>query len=360
MKGNGHGLYEIRPLSASEARLDDGYIVKNLISSGSMTVLYGESGSGKTFLALHLALCVAAGTEFFEHRVRQVGVVYVAAEAGKGIDNRLAAAKLENALSWPGIVAFGSIVSPIDLCREDVDAERLIGSIRRVELGEPVGLIVIDTLSRAMAGGNENQPDDMGSFVSRVDRIREATGAAVLLVHHTGKDISRGARGHSLLRAATDSEIEVSHDAASKIHRALVTKQREYATNGNFSFLLRQVELGEDSDGDPVTSCVVEPTDDQGKPAAKVRLTDACQLALSSLRKALTEMGETPPASNHIPANARVVNIEAWRRYHYLGTAEDGRSAHARKVQFQRDRQKLQALGVIGFHAELCWIAQPH
>jgi hypothetical protein len=76
----------------------------------------------------------------------------------------------------------------------------------------PIRLVVVDTLSRAMAGGNENAPDDMSAFIRNIDRIRQETGAHVLIVHHCGKDAAKGARGHSCLRAATDTKIELSHD----------------------------------------------------------------------------------------------------------------------------------------------------
>ena len=101
---------------------------------------------------------------------------------------------------------FAAIVSPVDLCTDDADLNKLITTIIACRLGMPVGLIVIDTLSRVMAGGNENAPEDMGALVRNIDRLRDETGGAVLLVHHSGKDLSRGARGHSLLRAATDTE----------------------------------------------------------------------------------------------------------------------------------------------------------
>src|SRR4051812_18886432 len=71
-------------------------------------------------------------------------------------------------------------------------------------------MVVIDTLFRALAGGNENACEDMGTVVANADRIRAATGACVLMIHQCGKDAVRGMRGHSSLKAATDSEIEVA------------------------------------------------------------------------------------------------------------------------------------------------------
>src|SRR4051794_7900973 len=206
---------ELVHFESMRPRLGDGYLIKGLLGSGTMAVLYGESGSGKTFLALHFGLSLAGAIELFGHRVRQCGVVYIAAEAGRGIKNRVAADKHE--FEFPEVMPFAAITCPVDLCTEAADTDAVIDAIRLADIGMPVELIIIDTLSRVLAGGNENAPDDMGAFVRNVDRIRADTGAAVLMVHHTGKDTSRGARGHSLLRAATATEIETTKDDVSGI-----------------------------------------------------------------------------------------------------------------------------------------------
>lgn len=355
---NGHdpdGLLRLVTYEAMQPRLGDGYLVKHLLGSTSMTVLYGESGSGKTFFALHLGLNIAAGFGMLGRRVRQVGVVYVAAEAGRGIENRVAAARLT--MAFPERIPFAVITSPIDLCTATADTDKLIATIKGADLERPVELIFIDTLSRVMAGGNENQPDHMGALVRNLDRLRAETGAAVVLVHHTGKDTSRGARGHSLLRAATDTEIEITRDDATKICTARVTKQREYATEGTLAFTLTQVDLGTDQDGDPVTSCVVEPSDSIPETRKTYRLSNAARNALGTLRKAIDEIGEPAPTGNHIPGSARVVHVEKWRPYHYAGTASEDRTPDARKKKFQRDRETLQAAKAVGCHNDLYWIA---
>ena len=101
------------------------------------------------------------------------------------------------------------VPEPIDLCRSTADADLLL---KRIAELPTLSLIVVDTLSRAMSGGNENSPEDMGKFVTNCDRIRIASGAHLMVIHHTGKDDAKGARGHSLLRAAADTEIEVSRE----------------------------------------------------------------------------------------------------------------------------------------------------
>jgi hypothetical protein len=110
----------------------------------------------------------------------------------------------------------------------------------------------------------------------------------------------RGSRGHSLLRCAVDTEIEVVRSGASGIAIAAVTKQRDGPTEGSVSFKLRRIELGDNNDGEPVTSCVIEATDAPVEVRnSKQRLTAAAKIALNTLRKAVAEAGTPAPPSNH-------------------------------------------------------------
>ena len=142
----------------------------------------------------------------------------------------------------------------------------------------PVALIVLDTLSRVMAGGEENGSVDMGAMVRHFDRIRLATGAHVMVVHHSGKDVARGARGHSLLRAATDTEIEIAD------RQIAVTKQRDLDKAWSSAFGLKVVTLGCDEDGQDVTSCVLELVARNDLPAAEA--TPMEQIVLDALTEA--------------------------------------------------------------------------
>src|SRR5690606_23490334 len=146
-------------------------------------------------------------------------------------------------------------------------------------------LIVIDTLSRVMAGGDENGPVDMTAFIKNVDRIRHATGAHIMIVHHTGKDVARGARGHSSLRAATDTEIEVATDET-EVRLAKVTKQRDLAGGEEFAFKLDAVALGVDQDGDAVTTCIVQPIEDRSPTPESLPSRATCKAILKAVDEA--------------------------------------------------------------------------
>lgn len=234
--------------------LDRPALVEGLLERGAMSVVYGESNSGKTFFALDVTLHIALAQDWHGRRVQGGAVVYVAAEGGGAIRKRLAAFRKHHGLDGREI-PFALVPCPVNLLNPNADTTpliELIASVERATGAAPV-CVVIDTLSRALGGGNENAPDDMGAFVRNVDRIRSATGAHLLIVHHSGKDKAKGARGHSSLRAATDTEIEI----ADQIARA--TKQRDMEAGRPIGFELVPVEIGQDSYGASVTSCIVRP-----------------------------------------------------------------------------------------------------
>lgn len=241
-----------------EPALADNYIIKGLLSSGAMSVLYGPSNSGKTFFALDLAYHIAIGATWRGMRVRQAAVLYLAAEGGRGVANRIAALRaVHGVLDVP----FALRRAGMDLLHQLADLQAVVDLAAEVQARFPeLPLVIyIDTLSRVMAGGDENSAADMTHLIRNIDQIRALTGAHIVLVHHTGKDAARGARGHSSLRAATDTEIELQNEDGNRA--AIVTKQRDYQGGETFAFTLKSISLGHDQDGDEVTSCVVEATD---------------------------------------------------------------------------------------------------
>lgn len=246
--------------------LTDAYIVKGVVAQEAMSVVYGPSNSGKTFFALDLAYHIAIGAQWRGRRVRQAAVLYLAAEGGRGIANRIVALRRETGVED---APFALRRAGMDLLKDQADLKAVYDLAQHVK-SQAEGLplfIVIDTLSRVMAGGDENSAQDMTALIRNIDAIREATNAHIMLVHHTGKDTAKGARGHSSLRAATDTEIEVQSEDGERA--AQVTKQRDYQGGETFAFALKGVPLGVDQDGDEVKSCIVEATDSDEFKAAK-------------------------------------------------------------------------------------------
>lgn len=254
-------------LSAADAKpsLDEAPLVERWLDHGTLSVVYGEPGAGKSFFALDLAAHVAEGRPWNGCRVSAGPVLYVASEGKRGFMNRLAAIE-RGAAPWLHV-----LTEPPDLCRSPIDAQALAEIAMEAAGQDLPRLIVIDTLARAMGRGDENSSPDMGALIAAVDWIRDATGAHVLLVHHAGKDRARGARGHSSLKAAIDTEIEIT--ASDGVSVATVRKQRDLPSGGVFAFTLESVEIGRNRSGEPVTSCRVTPTaaPESQAPAAAMR-----------------------------------------------------------------------------------------
>jgi AAA domain len=248
-----------RDFANMQPHLNDGYVVKDLLGTHSLGAIIGPTSSGKTFFAADLAMHIAAGKSWHGRRVRRGLTVYAALEGPVSAENRFVAAR--NAGKFPAAIPLRMTPGPINL-RELGDQLMLIEFVRDAERthGKCVA-IFIDTLSRALAGGDENASSDMGALVKGADSVRQMSGATVILVHHLGKDENRGARGHSSLKAALDTEITLeAQDDGLRV--ATVTKQRDYPSGERFAFRLCSVDLGRDADGDAVMTCVVEHVDD--------------------------------------------------------------------------------------------------
>jgi hypothetical protein len=247
-------------VTAAEPALD---FVEGLLVEGGMSVWYGDSNVGKTFAVLDLAMHIALGRPYRGREIDQGGVVYCALEGVAGIRNRVVAWMRHHWVK-PGDrheLPLAIVPSAINMLDTEADVPALIDAIAAAgeQIRRPVKWIVLDTLSRALAGGNENSPEDMGALVRSSDLVRQACGGALAYVHHSGKDQARGARGHSLLRAATDTEIEIARPAGSQVSVIKVTKQRELEIGEEMGFSLEVVDLGTNRRGKPLTSCVAVP-----------------------------------------------------------------------------------------------------
>lgn len=259
--------------------------VQGLLTEGGASVVYGPSNCGKSFWIIDLARCVASGEAFRDELETEIGaVVYVALEGSFGVRNRLEALRHAGHISdeTPLFLCF----APLSLL-EMQDTAMITESIKQASIisGLPCRLVILDTLARAMAGGDENRSTDMTAAVKAIDMIRGETGAHVCIIHHCGKDEAKGARGHSSLRAAVDTELEVYRPEGGNISTVRTTKQRDMPLGEPMPFSLKQVELGTDRRGNPITSCTVHHEDSimaqtRTKPGRKRKVSDSELLEL--------------------------------------------------------------------------------
>lgn len=240
----------------------EGALVRGILSPGDTAVLYGESGAGKTFLALDMAWSIARGEPWGGHKCNRAAVLYVSLEGRHGFETRTLAIR-----NHRGDTAghFAELVPSIALIKDKAGA---LGVATIVEaatqlsarVGCAVGLIIVDTLARATAGDDENDTAAMAFFVEqRMAEISRQTGAAVLVVHHPNK--SGTMRGSSVLKGAADCVLlaEKSTGQDGNVQRSITAEKVKDGREGKlFSYRLNSVQLASLADGEPVASCVVE------------------------------------------------------------------------------------------------------
>jgi hypothetical protein len=222
--------------------------VKGLFPEHGLGSIYGPSGSGKSFLALDLMASIAWGNSFYGHKTTQCPVVYVALEGTGGIAKRVQAYEKHHKIKLPG--TFRIVTDMLSL----FSSEASIFADAVIEAGLHEGVIVIDTLAQSAPGSDENSSAHMGMIISNAQLLQRMTNSLVVLIHHTGKDASRGARGHSSLYAALDAALEVKRTQGGL--EWLSAKVKDGASGNATSFRLERVVLGQDEDGDEISSCV--------------------------------------------------------------------------------------------------------
>jgi len=193
-------------------------------------------------------MAIARGVPWRGHKVTGGVVVHIVAEGAEGFRKRLIAYAQANGIDLATVRNYKVITGvPNLLLKEDaLEIARSIGH---------AAVVIVDTLAQTTPGGNENSGEDMGKALAHCKGIHRATGAMVLLVHHSGKDASKGARGWSGLRAACDTEFEVVRSGDQRAMRA--SKQKDAEDDAIWGFKLEVVNLGMDEDDDIITSCVV-------------------------------------------------------------------------------------------------------
>lgn len=226
--------------------------VRGVLPAVGLAGLYGPSASGKSFLALDMAAAIAEGARWFDCRVTAAPVVYCALEGEAGFKLRVAAWEQSKGRPLPDGLAM--VLQPFMLTQAQ-DVADLAAVV-------PAGAVVfLDTLNRAAPTADENSSKDMGAILQAAKLLQSLINGLVVLISHTGKDASRGVRGHSSLFAAWDAAVEVSRDPAGERREWKVAKSKDGADGGSKGFSLTVIDMGLDADGEDMSSCVVAPAD---------------------------------------------------------------------------------------------------
>jgi RecA/RadA recombinase len=270
------------------------WIIKNVIPNANLGVIYGASGSGKSFFAFEMAAAIARGIEWRGHKTTKSKVCWVAAEGQEDMRKRVAGYCLHHGVDPKELTNLYFVANAPNMM-ELTDARALVKQIR---IQGEFDLVVMDTLAQVMPGGNENSGEDMGKVLGHCKEITRLTGAMVELIHHSGKDESRGARGWSGLRAACDFEFEVIRSDEERV--AIVTKMKGGADGGEFGFRLETIVVGEDEDGDDETTCVVGFTDSsRSSVAVSQGPTGKTQKAIMDKFRTLADLDKDGAVTEH-------------------------------------------------------------
>ena len=306
------------------------FLVDGLIETESLGVVFGDPGSGKSFMAVDLALSVATGTQFHGRGVRQGPVFLIAGEGHNGLTRRFAAWSIYKGVSIESAPLFVSNRPAQFLDAES--AATVTEAVRELAAhhGKPA-LIAIDTLARNYGPGDENSTSDMSAFVAAVDNLKaEFSGCAVALVHHTGHADKKRGRGAIALKGALDWEYLV--EKTDKLIRLTSTKMKDAELPAPLAFTLESVTLR-----DGASSAALRETE---APSRTTRLKGKDQVAMTALTEALGKYGRTDMGPDY-PRGVKVVSIEQWRSACAAHELTTGSSDSAARTAFMRAKDRL-------------------
>ena len=249
------GRFPITSLAVSIMMEPGGWLIKNVLPDAGLIVLYGASGSGKTFVAIDLAYAIAMGIQWRGNRTKKGRVLIIAAEGGKGMSKRLKAYLKHHKID-PKDVDIGLLVVPPNFLLSE-DVTELAAA---VAASGGADVIIVDTFAQVTPGANENSSEDVGLALGNARALEMATGATILAVDHSGKDASKGVRGWSGKFAAADAVLEVlKYENGARELR--IAKMKDGDDGLKWGFRLEMIVVGVDADGDPITSCVAVEAD---------------------------------------------------------------------------------------------------
>ena len=302
------------------------FLIDQLLPEKAFTMMYGSPGSGKSFLAIDMALSVANGVPWQGYETKRGAVLYIAGEGVGGFAKRWKAwSKHKGMDKTPDMHVLPVAVNFMD----EEEITRLLYTIDRLD--KQFSMVVVDTVHRSMHGAEENSASEMARFIDACDTIQRHTGGTMLAVHHSGKNSAQGARGSNSLLGAVSTSLMVGK--SDDIVTLRVEKQKDAEPiegDLRFNMLVVPASISE-------TSVVLERTDEQAT-RNRSALTFEQEIALAALRSAL------------IDKSARSVHKDVWHAYHNAKAPDEtgGKRRDARNA--------LQKKRVIAIERNMCWV----
>jgi hypothetical protein len=240
------------------------WMIEKFITRRSLSAIYAPPASFKSFIGLDMGLCIAVGHEWHGFATSPARVVYVGSEGSGSVGMRIQA--------WANARLAGALIPPEQFLHLGVDVNmldpvELRGFIDAVKDRIDPDLIIVDTVARNFGSGDENSTKDMSAFVNNIGRLMEALETSVMLIHHTGKDEAKGARGSSALNGALDHTFRLKREEGSDRVKLITTKQKETDEHAPIFLQMGRVEVTHPKTGEIVSSLVpVRSEPDAGAP----------------------------------------------------------------------------------------------
>jgi hypothetical protein len=353
------------------------WLIDNVLPKRAFCALYGPPGSYKSFVALDIAEAVATGRTWMGREVQAAGaVLYIAGEGFGGIGARIKACKMHNRTQAGAEIYV--IRAAINMRSSAEDFDLLVASIKDLveKTGVQFELVQIDTLARAFGGGNENNSEDMGAFIHNAGRIQRMLGCAMMVLHHSGKDATKGLRGHSSLLGAVDTQLELMKiDATPNPSSPIagsgiltISKQKDGQDGVKIGFEMVKVEIQGGTLGisDAQISLAVRASDEalkqemqqqavqrEGKPR---KLYGNQAAAYESIHDAIKKNGHM---TNVGEERHKTVMLSEWRE-EFVKLKADSKSID---TDWYRGKKAMFEKKLVGYYktdvAEYCWVIFP-
>lgn len=253
------------------------YAIKGMLHLGDVVTIYGQSNVGKSFVVLEILQHICKGQRLGNLRARKGSIVYLAAEAPTSIKRRAMALGLTRE---DGTLFVGE--GKIDLLDANSIAQT-IKYLKTLDVSERLRVVVFDTFSLSIPDADENSATAMSQAISNAKRIALDLNVCVILVHHEGKDDSRGPRGSTAIKGGVDAELKLQR--SDEVVQLVGTKMRDGLLNEAIEFMIDGQDMGVDDDGDPVTvgrAKFVRRSQTQALPKSSGKKADSVQISRSA------------------------------------------------------------------------------
>jgi hypothetical protein len=345
------------------------WLIHRVVPARGLFVIVGPPKSRKSFFASDVFFCVARGALYGGRATKQGPVFYLTGEGVTGFKRRCIALRRHNGVEGRGVPFFVIDQVP-DLGSKATDVDQLLAQLDAFILERALpkpAAIVLDTLARCMGEGDENATADMGRFVQRCGVIEAHFECLVAVVHHTGKDPSKGSRGSNSLNGAADVTVTITKNDAYSTAR--IDEMKDGPEGQEWRFRLVPYDISETS-GDAseteneTSTCVVEllsqPT--QAKPKTKPQPSSVKGVKgdlLNIIRKAIDEAGEPNSDCSDAPRSAKLITRKMLKSYCETMDWQDPiNNADGFRSMMSKTLSSLRTDALIGFDKRYVWSAE--